>query len=264
MAAVTPALAAYERLAPYYDAFTAGYGHDRWLGRVEGLVRELGLSGWRLLDVACGTGSSSEPMLRRGWEVTACDLSPGMVARARARLRAQGRVFVADMRRLPRVGPFDLVTCLDDSLNYLLTDEDLGAAFSSMARALRPGGMAVFDCNSLLTYRTTFASEFVRDCDGSVLRWIGEARPDAAPGRIVSASIEVSPGGSGPVESRHVQRHHPRKAIDRALRRAGLQLVAARGQHTGARLVPEASEEACPKLLYVAQKGGDGMSVVVP
>ena len=38
--------------------------------------------GERVLDVACGTGKSFMPFLARGWDVTACDLSPAMLARA--------------------------------------------------------------------------------------------------------------------------------------------------------------------------------------
>jgi ubiquinone/menaquinone biosynthesis C-methylase UbiE len=44
-----------------------------------------GIAGHRLLDVACGTGKSFIPMLEKVWEVTACDISPKMVAIARTK-----------------------------------------------------------------------------------------------------------------------------------------------------------------------------------
>src|SRR5215212_7437646 len=122
------ALSAYDGLAPHYDAFTAGYDYDRWLGALEELAGEHGLRGRRLFDVACGTGKSFLPMLERGYEVVACDLSPGMVERAQGKAGAAADVFVADMRELPAVGVFDLVTCLDDAVNYLTTPADLRAA----------------------------------------------------------------------------------------------------------------------------------------
>src|SRR4051812_5469915 len=113
------ALSAYDALAPHYDAFTAGYDYERWLDALEELAREHGLRGRRLLDVACGTGKSFLPMLERCYDVVACDLSPGMVARAREKASGDVELFVADMRELPRVGSFDLITCLDDAVNYL-------------------------------------------------------------------------------------------------------------------------------------------------
>jgi len=249
---VEPALAAYETLAPFYDGFTAAYRHDVWLERVEEVVRALGLRGSRLLDVACGTGKSFAPMLERGWDVTACDLSPAMVERARRRHPAGAfRVFVADMRELPPCGPFDLVTCLDDAVNYLLEPEDLGAALRSIAGVLRPGGMVVFDCNSLLTYSTTFAGEFEVDGGDAPLRWRGEAGGRAESGGLFSAVIDG--GGDHDLLSRHVQRHHPPPVIERLLREAGLELLESYGQLTGARLVQPVDEDEHPKLLYVAR-----------
>src|SRR5687767_12453901 len=115
LAGAAPALDCYERLAPFYDAFSADYNHETWLERLLGLAARHGLAGSRVLDVACGTGKSAEPLARRGWDVRACDLSPGMVGVARDRLAGRGEAFVADMRALPEGPPADLVTCLDDA-----------------------------------------------------------------------------------------------------------------------------------------------------
>src|SRR3954466_9469538 len=117
-----PAIA-YDALAPFYDRFTADYEHEPVLEQIEALAVERGLDGRRVLDVACGTGKSFLPLMLRGYDVTACDVSPEMVQRARQKLapRDRGRVVVADMRALPWEGEFDLVTCLDDAVNYLLT-----------------------------------------------------------------------------------------------------------------------------------------------
>src|SRR5437763_17171650 len=84
------ALAAYEALAPYYDAYTEDYPHERWLADLERVAIDHGLRGRRLLDVACGTGKSTLPLVRRGYRACACDLSPAMVAIARRRLREAG------------------------------------------------------------------------------------------------------------------------------------------------------------------------------
>src|SRR5690242_123834 len=116
----------YAPLAPFYDQFTAGYDYETWTEALERLARAHGLRGRRLLDVACGTGKSFVPFLNRGYEVTACDISPEMVAAAEAKPETLGaRLLVADMRELPELGRFDLITCLDDSLNYLLEEPDL-------------------------------------------------------------------------------------------------------------------------------------------
>src|SRR3954467_11615980 len=146
-----PTVAAYELLAPFYDLYTHDYAHEELLGNIEGIAIEHGLIGRRLLDVGCGTGKSFLPMLARGYEVTACDISPGMVERAREAGDASGaEVFVADARELPDIGAFDIAIALDDALNYLLADDELAMVFEGVARNLRPGGVFVFDLNTLL------------------------------------------------------------------------------------------------------------------
>ena len=157
-----PAREAYEAFAPYYDRYTELYGHEVWLANLEAIALGLGLSGRRVLDVGCGTGKSFMPMLARGYEVVACDISPAMVERARQRSGlADADVLVADMRDLPRLGTFDLATCLDDSLNYLLSDEELEDTLAGVARNLRPGGLFIFDMNSLAVYENLFSQDAV-------------------------------------------------------------------------------------------------------
>jgi len=245
------ALDAYERLAPVYDRFTDSYDHDGWVASLERVARRHGLRGRRALDVACGTGKSFAPLLSRGYDVWACDLSPAMVEQARrsGQLPAE-RVVVADMRDLPPLGTFDFVTCLDDAVNYLLDGDDLRAAFASVARLLAPGGVYVFDVNTLATYRDGFSTRatFERPLANAI--WRGETRGPIRPGAICAASIELADA----TVSRHVQRHHPEEEVRSALSSAGLACRAVLGQSTGGVLHPDADEEIHTKLVYVASR----------
>src|SRR5215212_1527183 len=142
-ALTSPAAEAYERLAPYYDELTREHDYDGWTRHLEQQALRLGLKGRTLLDAACGTGKSFLPFLARGYEVTACDISAEMVALAAAKA-PEAELFVADIRALGEVGEFDLVTCLDDSLNYLTGEGDIQAALASLGANLAPDGVVVF------------------------------------------------------------------------------------------------------------------------
>ena len=259
-----PALGAYEPLAPFYDRFTEGYEYVRWLEAIEIWALAHGLRGRRVLDAACGTGKSFEPLLAKGYEVSACDLSPAMVAEARAKAAGRAEIVVADMRELPWRSQFDLITCLDDAVNYLLTPDDLDAALGSMAGALRPHGILAFDTNSLGTFRTTFAEEFEVAAGGTRFRWRGEGNLDAEPGEVSSATIEID-AEDGVLESRHVERHWSVAALRAACVRAGFRQVVFRGQVTGGRLVGEPDEIRHPKVMCLAvrsqPKGGGHMII---
>ena len=252
-AAPDPALLAYEAMAPFYDRFTADYDYARWLAGIEQWAQTQGLHGRRLLDVACGTGKSFAPMLARGYHVTACDLSPAMVAEARRKWGGGARIHVEDMRRLPWRSTFDLVTCLDDAVNYLLTRDDLASALGSMARVLRPGGVLVFDTNSLRTYRSTFAQTFQVASDGWRFTWQGDGSAGFKPGGVATARVTAKGAYPGS-PSKHVQRHWPIAELRAACQEAGFGHITFRGQVTGARLMGEPDEDEHTKIMCLAVK----------
>jgi SAM-dependent methyltransferase len=255
-----PTLTAYESLAPFYDRYTQDFGHDPWLANVEAISLAHGLRGRRLLDVGCGTGKSFMPMIERGYEVTACDLSPAMVERARELAAGTGaEVVVADARDLPVLGRFDLATSIDDALNYLLSDEELGMAFEGIARNLRPGGVFAFDLNTLHCYRHYFLRDMAVEADGAFFCWRGEGDADSIePGATLSSVIEVFASDDGDCwrrfSSRHVQRHHPPEVVEGLLRDTGFELLERRGQITGARMDPVGDEDVHMKLDYFARR----------
>jgi len=104
-----------------------------------------------LLDVACGTGVFLCKMSLLGWDAHGIDQSESMLAIARQNAQEAGvalHLSHGDMRQMTFTAQFDLITCLYDSLNYLLSPEELYAAFEGMQRALKPGGSIVFDMNT--------------------------------------------------------------------------------------------------------------------
>jgi SAM-dependent methyltransferase len=248
---------AYDAFAERYDAFTWDHDYEDWVSTLEEVARAHGLTGDRVLDVACGTGKSLVPWLQRGRQVVGCDLSAGMLARAREKVGDRARLEVADMRRLPPGAPVDLVTCLGDSVNYLLDPRDLDAAFASAAARLRPGGLYLFDVNTLRTYREDFATTRRFRQDGWEFRWSGHGDGQARPGRIASATVtarRVGAAGAPVMTSRHVQRHPPPALVRNCLESAGLECRRVHGQHRDGALDPELAELVHSKALVVARK----------
>lgn len=105
-----------------------------------------------LLDIACGEGSFAVAMAQAGYQVTGVDQSQQMIDLACKRAQeADARVdfWVDDMRSLSFSNHFDLATCFFDSMNYLLTIRDLQDAIRSAFNALKPGGVYIFDMNTV-------------------------------------------------------------------------------------------------------------------
>jgi SAM-dependent methyltransferase len=252
----------YDAFAPYYDDFTAGSDYEAWTGHVLELARGLGLCGTTLLDLACGTGKSFVPFLARGFRVTGSDISGEMLARA-ARKAPGVRLVRADLRDLGSIGRFDLVTCFDDSLNYLLDESDLSRAMKGIAVNLSAAGIALFDLNTLHAYRTSFARDSVVERDDTVFVWRGESAADAPPGCMAAARIEVfhrrDDGLYERIRTRHVQRHFSPDRVIALLADAGLDCLGVHGARDDGSLEAELDETRHPKAVYAARpsKGGD-------
>lgn len=251
---------AYDVLAPHYDRFTAHHDYAEWTLTLERLAVAAGLRGRTMLDVACGTGKSFMPFLERGYELTACDVSPGMLAIAASKAGERVRLELEDMRRLPVLGSFSLVTCLDDAINYLLSSAELEAALTGIRRNLATGGVAVFDANALSTYRGFFASLSVLPAEDLVLVWRGQASPDSEPGAQARATIEAlvrREDGTWTGETHaHLQRHHPEPVVRDAVTAAGLEVAGRYGMTTDGAVHDDFDEAAHSKALYVLTAAG--------
>ncbi len=239
----------YEAMAPVYDDFTAHHEYDLWTADLLKILERHGLRGKRLLDVACGTGKSFLEMLPRGWQVTACDISPSMLDQARGKADDAVELSVADMTALPEFGEFDLVWALDDAINYLLSGEELERALTGMRANLAPTGLLLFDVNALSAYRTFFAQTEVVERGGRRLVWHGLTAPDVPPGSICESRLEVELGES----LNHRQRHFPEAEVLIALRGAGLECLDVYGHGMDGIPTQPLDEETHTKAIYVAR-----------
>lgn len=253
------ALRAYEQMAPIYDAFTAHHRHELWTEMLVELLAGHGLPRrGRVLDVGCGTGKSFLPWEAREWDVVACDASPAMVRHSRAKAAATTRTLVADARRLPVLGRFDLVALVDDVVNYLAPGE-LASTFTGAARNLASGGLLAFDVNTLCAYRTFFATTEVCDAEGCFAVWRGAASGTFGPGDVADASVdgfvEGAPGRWRRVQALHRQYHHPVAALVDGLHAAGLTVCAVHGIDDDCDHA-ELDELRHPKALVIARRPG--------
>lgn len=133
--------AAYDAIAPGYEEWISP---SFWIReRLWERLDELFPPGSRILDATAGTGLDALHLERRGVRVTACDLSPGMLARLA--LRAPDvPVHVADLGRLDKAGlegPFDGLISTFAGLNTVHTFAGLSDFARAAGRLVRPGGI---------------------------------------------------------------------------------------------------------------------------
>ncbi|MDP2371381.1 class I SAM-dependent methyltransferase [Rhodoferax sp.] len=140
----------YDQLTPFYHLI-----HQDWNGSIERQGQQLSAlieREWpgkrRVLDVACGIGTQALALARLGYAVTASDLSPAEVARAKLEAKQrnlQVAFSVCDMRQVHahHGSEFDVVVCADNSLPHLLSNDEIRGALEQMYACAQPGGGCV-------------------------------------------------------------------------------------------------------------------------
>jgi len=143
----------YSQIASVYDTLMSEVDYRTWAGYVVSILSKHGIvPPARLLDLACGTGTATLLLAEAGFEMTGLDLSDQMlnVARSKAEVRrAKIHWQQGDMRRFELEKPIDAVVCLFDSINYLTEGSELLDCFACVRQSLRPGGIFLFDMNTI-------------------------------------------------------------------------------------------------------------------
>jgi SAM-dependent methyltransferase len=259
---VTPAAeharAAYDALAPGYDALTAHHDHAAWTASLLERAEAVGVRGRRLLDVACGTGNTLVPMVERGFRATGVDVSEAMLAEAESKLPRDVRLVAGDMRALPALGEHDLVWSLGDACNYLQTHDELVRTFEGFRRNLAPDGVVVIDVNTLATFRRLYSSLLVMPDSERVVIVDGQGDPGLASGGAAIAWIDrlerADDGWWVRTRSVHHHRHHAPATIRAAFAAAGLRVVAELGAQITGALERPLEELRHSKAVYIARR----------
>ncbi len=208
----------FEGLATHYDALMTHVDYDRWF-HVTGVLAGLLPRGFIHVDAACGTGVLLERARRAGWRSVGVDISPSMLAVLR-RNRGPLPCAVGDLRAFPVRG-VHLITCLFDSMNFLLEQEEVECALRRCAAALRDGGLFYFDVVTERMMVDHFANQTWTETQGGLrTTWANEYDPAT---RICETWVRVSTGA----ESSTRERAYDLDFLMEAMQRAGLTLLAA-------------------------------------
>lgn len=145
----TPQSSYVGRYAELYDLFYAEKPYREEAAFIHACLQTHGTSVKNVLELACGTGTHALMLEKFGYEITATDYSPDMLAQAQIKGKAShSRVEfrLQDMRKLEKPQqPWDAVICLFDSIGYVATNENIHKVLNGVRQQLRPGGLFIFE-----------------------------------------------------------------------------------------------------------------------
>lgn len=243
----------YGAFAEYYDSLTSNVSYDETAKYVADILSENGIKKGILLDLACGTGTMSVQMAKRGYEVIGIDNSPEMLSEAREKAyeAKEDILFLCqDMCDIDLYGTVECTICLLDSLNHLESEGELLAAFKGVSLFTVPGGLFIFDVNTQYKHKYVLGNNtFVYDNDDVYCVWQNEYDDESKTVEIFLDFFEEENGLYRRSSEYFTECAFSDEIIRRLLKEAGFSNVKAYGELS--RNAPSETEE---RIFYVARK----------
>lgn len=146
---------AYTSFASVYDLFMDNVPYEQWSGYLVSLLQEYGIEDGLILDLGCGTGSLTEQLAKKGYDMIGVDNSSDMLEIAMDKKATSGLdilYLMQDMRDFELYGTVKAVVSICDSMNYILSEDELTTVFRLVNNYLDPGGIFIFDLNTIYKY----------------------------------------------------------------------------------------------------------------
>lgn len=214
----------YSVFAQYYDELTANVEYAKRAEYLLELMKRLGHAPGLTLDLACGTGSLTLELYRRGVDIYGIDGSVEMLSEARTKCAEAGAdiLFLCQkMQSIDLYGTVDTALCTLDSLNHLKNGEELEKVFSKVAFFMNPGGYFLFDMNTLYKHQVILGNEtYVYDTENVYCVWQNRCHKD---GKVDIQLDFFQPDGDVYIRSaeRFSEQAYPVEEILERLTRAG-------------------------------------------
>lgn len=157
---------AYTGFAQVYDTFMDNVPYEEWTDYYKEILREHGIMDGIVLDLGCGTGSMTELLAEQGYDMIGVDNSEEMLDLAMEKRAASGQdilYLLQDMRKFELYGTVRAVISACDSVNYLTEPGDLVKVFSLVNNYLDPGGIFVFDLNTVYKYQEILGEQTIAE-----------------------------------------------------------------------------------------------------
>lgn len=247
---------AYAEFARVYDMFMDNIDYPAWSEYVAGLLEDYEIKDGLVLELGCGTGSMTELLAEKGYDMIGVDNSEEMLAEAMEKRAESGKdilYLLQDMREFELYGTVRAVVSICDSMNYITEEEDLLTVFRLVNNYLDPGGIFIFDLNTVYKYEKILGQNTIAENreEGSFI-WDNDYDPET--GLNVYELALFLPREDGlyeKYEELHYQKAYTLETVKKLLLQAGLLFEAAYDAFTR-----KAPREDSERIYVIAREHG--------
>lgn len=221
----------YNSFAEVYDDFMDNVPYDEWIDGIVKKLQEHNIEDGLVLDLGCGTGTITEGLAIKGYDMIGVDGSEDMLAIAmnkNVKTKFNILYLCQDITEFELYGTVRAIVSCCDTLNYITEPEDLLRVFKLVNNYLEPDGVFLFDVNSELKYTDMLADNtFAENREDAAFIW--ENTYDVK-SRLNEYALTLfikneEDDSFSRYEEFHYQRAYSRKEIEDLLSKAGLKTV---------------------------------------
>lgn len=262
---------AYSAFAKVYDNLMNNVPYEEWVTFIDTVIKEKGISVPKrdakdllesernlVLDMGCGTGVVTRMLYDKGYDVFGIDISVEMLDEARNRNDGRDILYLCqDMCELDLYSTIGTVVSTCDSINYLIEDEEIESCFQKVEKFLYPGGLFIFDFNTLHKYRDVIGDTTIAEAQEDVsFIWDNYFEEDTNINEIdlnIFIKDEHSDLYSRSSET-HFQRGYTANEMKLFLKKAKLELVAMVDENRISKSIESDYDETSERIICIARK----------
>ncbi len=151
----------YKNFAYVYDTFMDNIPYEEWSTYITSLFKKYHIHSGHLVELGCGTATLALSLAKHGYSITGIDNSDDMLNIAAQKTAETPNITLQlqDMRDLFLDTLYDGFYCVCDSLNYLLSPEDILDAFRCVRQYLKKDGIFIFDMKTIYFYQNCLGDQ---------------------------------------------------------------------------------------------------------
>lgn len=247
----------YTGFAQVYDTFMDNVPYEEWGARIISILRKFHIEDGLVLDLGCGTGKMTRYLDRIGYDMIGVDNSWEMLDIAHRNSPLDILYLEQDMQAFELYGTVRAVVCTCDAVNYMPDEASLLQVFRLVNNYLDPGGIFLFDINTVYKYEKVLAENtFAEARDDCAFVWDNFYDPEEGINEY-DLSLFVREGGQADgglyrrFDETHYQKAFAAERIQALLQEAGLGPLRAYDAYTDQPARPDSE-----RIVFLAQEHG--------
>ena len=224
---------AYTSFAEVYDTFMDNVPYEEWADYLEDRLKEYGVKDGLVLELGCGTGSMTELLAEKGYDMIGVDNSEDMLEIAMEKRIESGHdilYLLQNMQEFELYGTVRAIVSVCDCVNYVTEKNELQEVFRLVNNYLDPKGMFIFDLNTKYKYEQMGETTIAENREEASFIWDNYYDPEEEINEYELA-IFIPEGEDSDLyrkfEEVHYQRAYDLATIRRLLEEAGMEFVTA-------------------------------------